>query len=122
MSTTARAPRGIQGSRRDTPLPTLEPPPGMESRGGGSTGIAGNDRAMEMSSSLIGALPLSDIVAHYVRIFTDARWRKLEELQSTSLAIMTFETTANGERWHCTFSVNIPRADAVDVRLSLRRF
>ncbi len=105
----------------DTPLPALAPPPGMESRGGGSTGSATRDRAMEMSASLSGALPLADITAHYARLFTQAGWRKIEELKSASIAIMTFDITSNGERWHCAFSVNVPAPDAADVRLSLRR-
>ena len=105
----------------DTPLPALVPPPGMETRGGGSIGAATRDRAMEMSASLIGTLPLADIAAHYARLFTQSGWRKVEELKSATIAIMTFETTSNGERWHCAVSVNVPAPDAADVRLSLRR-
>ena len=115
-----RRERRFSNPAADTPLPALEPPPGMESRGGGSTGVAG-DRAMEMSSSLMGALPLSDIAAHYVRLFTEAGWRKTEELKAERIAIMTFDITSNGGQWHCTFSVNIPGPDIADVRLSLRR-
>ena len=106
----------------NTPLPALEPPPGMESRGGGSTGSADNDRSMEMSSSLIGALPLEDMMAHYSRLFAGARWRKIDEVKSSTMAMMAFETTANGERWHCAFSINIGAPNTADVRLSLRRF
>ena len=106
----------------NTPLPALEPPPGMESHGGGSTGVAGYDRAMEMSTSLMGSATLGDMIAHYTRAFTESRWRKLEEVQSKTLAIMTFETNANGERWHCAFSINVPSPNAADVRLSLRRY
>jgi len=104
-----------------TPLPALAPPPGMESRGGGTSGSPSRDRAMEMSASLEGSLPLTDIAAHYARLFTDAGWRKVEELKSASIAIMTFEIAAKGERWHCAFSVSVPGPDAADVRLSLRR-
>jgi hypothetical protein len=106
----------------NTPLPALEPPPGMESRGGGSTGTADNDRAMEMNSSLIGALPIEDMMMHYSQLFTSARWRKTDELKSSTMAMMAFETTANGERWHCAFSINIGAPNTADVRLSLRRF
>jgi hypothetical protein len=121
-STTSRLrERRLSNMAADSPLPALEPPPGMESRGMGSTGSASGDRAMEMSTSLVGALPLGDIAAHYARLFIAAGWRKTEELKSRNIAIMTFETTVNGERWHCAFSVNVPTPDAADVRLSLRR-
>ena len=104
-----------------TPLPRLEPPLGMESRGGGTSGSPSRDRAMEMSASLFGSLPIGDIVAHYARLFTEAGWRKVEELKATSIAIQTFEITANNERWHCALSVTVPAPDAADVKLSLRR-
>ena len=108
----------------NTPLPMLPPPPGMESRGGGSSGVADTDRAMEMSSSLQGQAPLEEMMAHYSRLFTDASWRKTEEVKSSTLAIMAFEITVNGERWYCSFSISTlshVSSNAADVRLSLRR-
>jgi len=114
--------RGMRSGAANTPLPSLPPPAGMYSRGGGSTGVAEGGRAMEMSSSLEGDIPLADLLAHYERLFTAASWRKVEQLMSQSIALMTFEiTTATDERWHCAFSVNIPAQGAADVRLSLRR-
>jgi hypothetical protein len=113
--------RRLANPAAGTPLPRLEPPLGMDSRGGGTTGSPSRDRAMEMSASLIGSLPLTDIAAHYARLFTEAGWRKVEELIAKSIAIQTFEIIANNERWHCAFSVTVPAPDAADVRLSLRR-
>jgi hypothetical protein len=113
--------RRLYNPAAGTPLPALAPPPGMESRGGGTSGSPSRDRAMEMSASLVGTLPLTDIVAHYAQLFVQAGWRKVEELKSASIAIMTFEIAVNGERWHCAFSVSVPGPDAADVRLSLRR-
>lgn len=105
----------------NTPLPALEPPPGLESRGGSTGGSADTDHGLEMSSRLIGSLPIADVMAHYSRIFTDARWQKTEELKSSTIALMVFETTANGARWRCEFSIGIPSSSATDVRLLLRR-
>ena len=88
----------------------------------GSSGMADGNRAVEMNTSLMGDVPLPDMVAHYERLFTAASWRKVEQVMSKSIAVMTFViTTATGERWHCAFSVNIPVQGAADVRLSLRR-
>jgi hypothetical protein len=106
----------------NTPLPALEPPPGLESRGGSSSGDASDsDHGLEMSSRLIGALPLGDVMAHYSRIFSGAGWRKTEELKSSTIALMVFETTANGAQWRCEFSIGIPSSAATDVRFLLRR-
>lgn len=114
--------RGMRSGAENTPLPALHPPAGMQSRGGGSSGVADGGRSMDMSSSLFGALPLTDILANYARQFTAASWRKTEELVSTSIALAVFEiTTATGERWRCAFSVSTPEEGVADVRLSLRK-
>jgi hypothetical protein len=104
----------------DTPLPALTPPPGMDSRGGGSSGIASQDRAMSMSTSLNGMLPLKQILAHYSDLFIRAGWKKIEEQAATSIGVMTFEITSKGETWHCAFIVSMPANDAADVQLMLR--
>jgi hypothetical protein len=70
----------------------------------------------------MGDVPLPEMVAHYERLFIAASWRKVEQVMSKSIAVMTFEiTTATGERWHCAFSVNTPMQGAADLRLSVRR-
>ena len=112
-----RAMRGAQ----DTPLPTLTTPPGMDSRGGGSTGIASEDRAMTMTTSLNGALPLKQIVAHYSDLFVQSGWKKVEEQAASAIGVMTFEITSKGQAWHCTFIVSMPATDAADVQLMLRQ-
>lgn len=112
-----RAMRGAQ----DTPLPALTPPPGMDSRGGGSTGIASEDRAMTMSTSLNGALPLKQILAHYSDLFVQSGWKKVEEQAANAIAVMTFEITTKGQSWHCAFIVSMPAIDAADVQLMLRQ-
>ena len=104
----------------DTPLPSLTPPPGMDSRGGGSSGIASQDRAISMSTSLSGLLPLKQILAHYSDLFIKAGWKKLEEQAATSIGVMTFEITSKGQAWHCAFIVSMPANDAADVQLMLR--
>jgi hypothetical protein len=104
----------------DTPLPALTPPPGMDSRGGGSSGIASQDRAMSMSTSLNGMLPMRQILAHYSELFIKAGWKKVEEQAATSIGVMTFEITSKGETWHCAFIVSMPANDAADVQLMLR--
>jgi hypothetical protein len=104
----------------DTPLPALTPPPGMDSRGGGSSGIASQDRAMSMSTSLNGMLPLRQILAHYSELFIKAGWEKVEEQAATSIGVMTFEITSKGETWHCAFIVSMPANDVADVQLMLR--
>lgn len=105
----------------DSPLPSLVPPDGMQSRGGGSSGVAGGDRGMTMSTTLNGALSARDILAHYVRQFTTAGWRKVDETAVGSIAVATFEITAKGERWHCAFVVSTPTNDSADVHLTLRK-
>jgi hypothetical protein len=104
----------------DTPLPSLTPPVGMDSRGGGSSGIASQDRAMSMSTSLNGMLPLKEILAHYSDLFIKAGWKKIEEQAATSIGVMTFEITSKGATWHCAFIVSMPANDAADVQLMLR--
>ena len=104
----------------DTPLPTLVPPPGMYSGGGGSNGVASQDRAMSMSTSLTGALPLQQILDHYSEQFVKAGWKKVEQQVASSIGVMTFEITAKGVPWHCAFIVSIPATDAADVQLMLR--
>ncbi|HZI28133.1 MAG TPA: hypothetical protein VFD64_08240 [Gemmatimonadaceae bacterium] len=104
----------------DTPLPALTPPPGMDSRGGGSSGIASQERAMSMSTSLNGMLPLKQILAHYSELFIKGGWKKVEEQAATSIGIMTFEITSKGQAWHCAFIVSMPATDAADVQLMLR--
>ena len=111
--------RRMRGAE-ETPLPSLTPPPGMESRGGGSTGIASDDRAMSMSTSLTGALPMKQILAHYDDLFIKAGWKKVEEQLASSIGIMTFEITSKGSTWHCAFIVSMPASDAADVQLLLR--
>lgn len=104
----------------DTPLPSLTPPVGMDSRGGGGSGIASQDRAMSMSTSLSGVLPLKQILAHYSELFIKAGWKKVEEQAVTSIGVMTFEITSKGQAWHCAFIVSMPSSDAADVQLMLR--
>jgi hypothetical protein len=104
----------------DSPLPALVPPPGMQSRGGGSSGMAGGDRSMTMSTTLNGVLPVRDILAHYAGLFTTEGWRKVDEAATGSVAIATFEITAKGARWHCAFVISAPTDDSVDVHLTLR--
>jgi hypothetical protein len=104
----------------DTPLPSLTPPVGMDSRGGGSSGIASQDRAMSMATSLSGMLPLKQILAHYSELFIKAGWKKVEEQAATSIGVMTFEITSKGQAWHCAFIVSMPANDAADVQLMLR--
>lgn len=104
----------------DTPLPTLTPPPGMESRGGGSSGVASVDRSMTMSTSLTGSLPVRDILSHYAELFAKAGWKKIEDHVSATIAVSTFEVTTKGESWHCALVVTTPGASAADVHLSLR--
>jgi hypothetical protein len=111
--------RRMRGAE-DTPLPPLTPPPGMESRGGGATGVASQDRAMSMSTSLNGTLPLKQILDHYSDRFIQAGWKKIEEQAASSIGVMTFEITSKGSAWHCAFIVSIPAADAADVQLLLR--
>jgi hypothetical protein len=104
----------------NTPLPPLTTPPGMESRGGGSTGVASEDRAMSMSTSLTGMLPLKQILAHYSDLFVKFGWTRLEEQAASSIGVMTFEITSKGTAWHCSFIVSMPSRDAADVQLMLR--
>ena len=111
--------RRMRGAE-DTPLPSLTPPVGMDSRGGGSSGIASQDRAMSMSTSLNGLLPLRQILAHYSELFIKAGWKKVEEQAATSIGVMTFEITSKGQAWHCAFIVSMPAPDAADVQLMLR--
>jgi len=107
-------------STENTPLPSLTPPPGMESGGGGSTGIASERRAMSMSTSLSGMLPLKQILAHYSELFIKSGWTKVEEQFATAIGVMTFEITSKGQAWHCAFIVSMPANDAADVQLMLR--
>ena len=107
-------------STADTPLPTLTPPAGMQSRGGGSSGVASVDRSMTMSTSLTGSLPARDILSHYSELFTKAGWKKIEEQVASTIGVVTFEITAKGEAWHCALVVSMPAVDAADVHLSLR--
>lgn len=104
----------------DSPLPSLVPPPGMQSRGAGSSGVASSDRSMTMSTTLNGVLPIRDILAHYSGLFTTGGWRKVDEAAVGSIAVSTFEITAKGARWHCAFVVSAPTDDSVDVHLTLR--
>lgn len=104
----------------DSPLPSLVPPPGMQSRGGSSSGVAGGDRSMTMSTTLYGPLPARDILAHYAGLFTTEGWRKVDEAAAGSLAVAAFEIMAKGARWHCAFVVSAPTSDSVDVHLTLR--
>lgn len=104
----------------DSPLPSLVPPPGMQSRGGSSSGMAGSDRSMTMSTTLNGLLPVRDILAHYAGLFTTEGWRKVDEAATGSLAVAAFEITAKGARWHCAFVISAPADDSVDVYLTLR--
>lgn len=114
--------RSMRSGAANTPLPSLPPPPGMDAHMQGSSGMADGNRAVEMNTSLMGDVPLVDMVAHYERLFTAASWRKVEQVMSKSIALMTFEiTTVTGERWHCAFSVNVPVQGAADLRLSVRR-
>jgi hypothetical protein len=111
--------RRMRGAE-DTPLPSLTPPVGMDSRGGGTSGIASQERAMSMSTSLNGLLPMKQILAHYSELFIKAGWKKVEEQAATSIGVMTFEITSKGETWHCAFIVSMPANDAADVQLMLR--
>ena len=92
----------------------------MESHGGGSTGVASPDRAMSMSTSLTGSVPLKQMLDHYSEQFLKYGWKKIEEQSAGSIGIMTFETTSKGQAWHCAFIVSRPSADAADVQLMLR--
>lgn len=114
-----RSMRGMN-SAQNSPLPTLAPPAGMESHGAGSTGVASRDRAMSMSTSLTGSVPLKQIVAHYGDLFLKAGWRKVEEQVASSIGVTTFEITSKGEAWHCALIISIPASDAADVQLMLR--
>jgi hypothetical protein len=107
-------------STDDTPLPSLTVPPGMEMHGAGSSGVASQDRAMSMSTSLTGTMPLKQIVAHYSDLFVKAGWTKVEEQFASSIGVTTFEITSKGVPWHCAFIVSIPTTGAADVQLMLR--
>ena len=111
--------RRMRGAE-DTPLPSLTPPPGMESRGGGASGVASQERAMSMSTSLNGTVPLRQILDHYSDRFIQAGWKKVEEQAASSIGVMTFEITAKGVPWHCAFIVTMAATDAADVQLLLR--
>jgi hypothetical protein len=104
----------------DTPLPALTPPAGMQSRSAGTSGSLSRERGMSMSTSLVGSVPLRDIMSHYAELFTRAGWRKVEEQLASSIGVVTFEITVKGESWHCAFVVSIPADDATDVHLMLR--
>jgi len=111
---------GRNSAAADTPLPSLTPPSGMFSSGGGSGGSAGGDRSMTMYTSLEGAVPLRTIVSHYAEQFTKGGWRKVEEQLTGTIGVVTFEIVAKGESWHCALVVSIPATDAADVHLTLR--
>jgi hypothetical protein len=108
-------------SRADTPLPALTPPAGMTSRGGGGSGMASQERAMTMTTSLSGSVPLASIQAHYSDLFTKAGWRKVEERTANTVGVVTFEIVSGGESWHCALVTSIPSIDAADVFLTLRK-
>lgn len=106
----------------NTPLPTLPPPPGMSSRGGGSTGSADRDQTMTMQTSLEGDLPVSDIARHYARLFGAEGWRQSDQAVTAALHVSTFEITgADNRRWHCGLVVNVPSRGVAEVHLFLRQ-
>ena len=76
---------------------------------------------MTMTTSLNGALPLKQILAHYSDLFVQSGWKKVEEQAASAIGVMTFEITSKGQAWHCTFIVSMPATDAADVQLMLRQ-
>ena len=108
-------------SMSDTPLPALTPPAGMTTQGGGGSGVASRDRAMTMTTSLSGSVPLPSIHTHYADLFTKAGWKKVEERTGDTVGVVTFEIVSGGESWHCALVTSIPAIDAADVFLTLRR-
>lgn len=76
---------------------------------------------MTMSTSLNGALPLKQILAHYSDLFVQSGWKKVEEQAANAIGVMTFEITTKGQSWHCAFIVSMPANDAADVQLMLRQ-
>jgi hypothetical protein len=111
---------GYRNPAQDTPLPSLPEPPGMQSRGSGSSGVPDRESGMTMETSLIGAADAQVILAHYEAQFTASGWRKTEQVLAKSIGVATFEISAKGVSWYCALVVSAPAPDAAQVHLSLR--
>lgn len=106
----------------DTPLPALTPPPGMSSRGGGTSGSPDGDRAMSMETHLEGDLPATDIATHYARLFANGGWSQADSVATGRLSVRTFEITdADGVPWYCDLIVSVAKRGAAQVSLHLIR-
>lgn len=92
--------RGRQSSMFEMPLkfPTLLPPPGMASHGGGS-GMGSNNASA--SARLTGLLKPADIVAHYRAQLDAAGWRTRTPITSGDEAALTYleATDSTGTVW-----------------------
>lgn len=113
----------MRGPLADTPVPALPAPDGMHatssSMGGGPPG---GDRAIEMSTTLVGDTPLADIARHYAALFERANWTKVEEVNAKSISVTSFETTDSlRTRWHVVLVVSTPTPGAADASLKVRR-
>ena len=105
---------------QDTPLPALPSPPGLQSRGSGSSGVPDRESGMTMQTSLTGSSNAQVILAHYETQFIAAGWRKVEQVLASSIGVATFEITAKGVTWYCALVVGTPTDDAAQVSLMLR--
>jgi hypothetical protein len=112
---------GYRNAAQNTPLPRLLAPPGLQSRGSGTSGSPDNDGGMNMETSMVGPSDAQVILAHYESQFIAAGWRRTEQAQLKSIGVATFEITEKGVSWYSALVVTAPTQDAAQVRLTLSK-
>jgi hypothetical protein len=113
---------GRRAILHDVPVPTLYPPPGTVTEGGGRVGGGGD--GWDFRTRLRGRAAAPEVLRHYAEQLRRAGWVTADSALVSRAAIQTlrYERNGSGVEWHGALGVAVPAdAAAIEVFLNLRR-